>query len=328
MRRGPLVDELVRSLVTGERRALSRLITLVEQRNDKVNDISQSIYPYTGKGYCVGVSGPPGSGKSTIVDCLIKLARKEDKRVGVLAVDPTSPYTDGAVLGDRIRMQRHSLDSDVFIRSMATRGSHGGISKSVGLAVQLLDASGKEMLIVETVGVGQSEVDITTVADTVIVVLVPEAGDTVQTMKAGLLETADILVVNKSDREGAQRLVAALKGMIAMGSRDAGNAWRVPVIKTHASHEDGVEEVYTQIRRHREFLESSDQLEARRKERRRQSFVISLRDMLQDSLTEFLQGTGDLAMVTQAVERGEIDPMTAAQSVIDQLLSNKTLRSS
>ena len=319
-----MVQELVQRLLSGDRRALSRIITLVERRDAVVPELLQAIHPYTGKGYCVGVTGPPGCGKSTLVNGLAKLARQDDRLVGILAVDPTSPYTGGALLGDRIRMQRHYLDRGVFIRSMATRGSRGGVATALRWAIQVLDAAGKETLLVETVGAGQSEVDVTTVADTVVVVLVPETGDAIQTMKAGLLEVADILVVNKADREGARGVVTALRGMVAMGGREAG-AWRVPIISTQAHRGEGVAELYAQIKRHREFLESSSKLEVRRKNRRRQAFMVSLEEALHARLAHLLQDGRELAKVAEAVERGELDPITAAQSVVDgEMLPRQT----
>ena len=313
-----MVHDLVQTLLSGDRRAISRLITLVERQDARLPELLQALATHTGQAYCVGVTGPPGCGKSTLVDALAQLMRLEQRSVGILTVDPTSPYTGGAVLGDRIRMQRHYLDSGVFIRSMATRGSRGGVATALPWAIQVLDAAGKEMVLVETAGVGQSEVDVTTVADTVIVVLVPEAGDAIQAMKAGLMETADIFVVNKADREGAQAVVAALRGMLSLGRRKTG--WQVPVVTTQAHRGDGVPELYSQIQSHREFLESSSQLEERRGKRRHQAFLSALEEALHTRLTQVLQGRGELV---QAVERGEMDPITAAQSVVEGELLGK-----
>jgi len=309
-----LIQDLVQRLLSGDRRALSRSITLVEQQDARVPELLQAIHPRTGRAYCIGVTGPPGSGKSTLVDSLAMLMRREQRSVGVLAVDPTSPYTGGAVLGDRVRMQRHYLDSGVFIRSMATRGSQGGVTTALRWAVQVLDAAGKEVVLVETIGVGQADVDVTTVADTVVVVLVPEAGDAIQVMKAGLTEIADIFVVNKADREGAQRVVMELRAMLSMGKHEAG--WEVPVVTTQAHKGEGVAELYAETRRHCEFLESSSQLEMRRRRRRRQAFLLSLEEALHARLSRLLQEHGELVDMAQAVERGELEPLTAAHGLV------------
>ena len=310
-----MAKDLVRRLVSGDRRTLSRLITLVERRDPQVPEILGQLHPHLKGTYCVGVTGPPGAGKSTLVDGLVSLIRKEEQQVGVLAVDPTSTLSGGAVLGDRIRMQRHALDPGVYIRSMATRGAHGGLSSSVGQVVRLLDAAGTDMVLVESVGVGQTELDITTVADTTVVVLVPEAGDTVQTLKAGLTEIADIFVVNKIDREGGHAQMVALRSMLTLGKRDAG--WRVPVLDTQANQGKGIAELYATVQDHQRFLESSSTLEARRRERRRRELLLSIEETLRGRLADLLQAEGGLAELADAVERGELDPAKAAQDALD-----------
>jgi LAO/AO transport system kinase len=309
-----LLQELTQRLLKGDRYAISQLVSLVERQDPGVPDLLQAIAPHTGRSYCVGVTGPPGSGKSTLVGSLVQVIRQEGLSVGILAIDPTSPNTGGAVLGDRIRMQRHYLDHGVFIRSMASRGNRGGIAAAVMGAVQLLDAAGKDTVLVETVGVGQGEIDVTTVADTVVVVLVPEAGDDIQTMKAGLMEAADIFVVNKADREGAKAMVNALNGMLALGQLVPG--WRVPVLTTQAQTGDGVPELYDRIQQHREFLVSSSQLEKRRTEKRRLAFVSHLEGTLHSRIEGLLQGEGKLMELAKAVERGQIDPISAAEKAI------------
>ena len=317
-------QDLVRRLVSGDRRTLSRLITLVERRDPQVPEILRQLHRHLKGTYCIGVTGPPGAGKSTLVDGLTSLIRKEEQQVGVLAVDPSSAFSGGAVLGDRIRMQRHALDPGVYIRSMATQGAQGGLSSSVGQVVRLLDAAGTDMVLVESVGVGQTELDITTVADTTVVVLVPEAGDTVQTMKAGLTEIADIFVVNKADREGAHAQVVALKSMVAMGKRDTG--WRVPVLGTQANQEKGIAELYASVQDHRRFLESSSTLEVRRRKRRKREFLLSIEEGLRRRLADLLQAEGALADIADAVEQGEVDPVTAAQDVLKDEALPKALR--
>ena len=319
-----MAQERIRRLISGDRRTLSRLITLVERRGPQVPEILRQLHPHLRGAYCVGVTGPPGAGKSTLINGLASLIREEDQQVGILAVDPTSTFSGGAVLGDRIRMQRHTLDSGVYIRSMATQGAQGGLSSSVGQVVRLLDVAGMDTVLVESVGVGQTELDITTVADTTVVVLVPEAGDTVQTLKAGLSEIADIFVVNKADRDGAHAQVVALKSMVAMGKQDTG--WRVPVLGTQANQGKGIAELYAAVQDHRRFLESSSTLEARRRERRRREFVLSIEEGLRGRLADLLQEKGSLAELADAVERGEVDPATAAQDALKDKALPKAVR--
>ncbi|MCZ6789300.1 MAG: methylmalonyl Co-A mutase-associated GTPase MeaB [Chloroflexi bacterium] len=319
-----MAQERIQRLIAGDRRTLSRLITLVERRDPQVPDILRQVHSHLKGAYCVGVTGPPGAGKSTLINSLASLVRKENQQVGILAVDPTSTFSGGAVLGDRIRMQHHALDPGVYIRSMATQGAQGGLSSSVGQVVRLLDAAGTDMVLVETVGVGQTELDITTVADTVIVVLVPEAGDTVQTMKAGLTEIADIFVVNKIDREGGHAQMVALRSMLALGKRDTG--WRVPVLGTQANQGKGIGELYATVQEHRRFLESSSTLEARRRERRRREFLLSIEETLRLRLADLLQAEGALADLAGAVEQGEVDPATAAQDALKDNVLPKALR--
>src|SRR4030043_2461898 len=210
----PEVMRLLEQMLKGENISLSRVISLIENDSSQVPEIMQFIAPHVGKAHCIGITGPPGGGKSTLVDKLTALMRKQDQKVGIIAVDPTSPFTGGAVLGDRIRMQQHYLDDGVFIRSMATRGTRGGLPKTAPNVMKLLDASGKDIVLVETAGVGQTELDIMETVDATVVVLVPEAGDTIQTMKAGLMEIADIFAVNKADRPGADYLVGELMSML------------------------------------------------------------------------------------------------------------------
>jgi len=241
------VAELVNSLLAGDKQSLAQLISMVEDESLSPSEIRDIFHPHQGKAYCIGITGPPGAGKSTLVDKLITRIRERSLSVGVIAVDPSSPLSGGAVLGDRVRMQRHYLDEGVFIRSMATRGSHGGLSRAVEAVVSLLDAFGLDIIIIETVGVGQTELEIARIADTVVLVLVPESGDDVQAMKAGITEVADIIVVNKADREGAERLVEEFRA--ALTYRPGGK--EASVITAQAINDIGTEELYQEIDKRR-----------------------------------------------------------------------------
>jgi LAO/AO transport system kinase len=317
---------LVERMLAGDRLALARLITLVENRADAVPDIMRAVHGRGSAAYVVGVTGPPGAGKSTLVDRITALVRARDESVGVVAVDPTSPFTGGAVLGDRIRMQTHTLDPGVFIRSMATRGAVGGLARASGDVLKLLAAFGLRFILIETVGVGQTELDIMKLADTTIVVLVPESGDAIQTMKAGLLEAADVFVVNKADRSGADAIMAELRFAAHLqytsppAPRDID--WEIPVLATQAQSNTGVAEVLDAIVRHRATLETAGALEGRRRARRRQEFRGLLVERLTASVEQRL-AAGDLAATFQQVVDGTLDPYAAAERVM-AVLSWKT----
>jgi LAO/AO transport system kinase len=253
--------DLLKKMEAGNRLALSRLITRVESRSDDYRSVLKAVYRKTGRAEVVGVTGPPGAGKSTLVDALIGEYRALGKTVAVLAIDPSSPFSGGALLGDRIRMQKHASDQGVFIRSLGTRGRHGGLSHATREVVMLLDGAGFDVILVETAGVGQTELDILTVAQTVVVVLVPESGDSIQMMKAGLLEIADVFVVNKSDRPGADRIVQELTSMVAMAPASSESAWKNPIVQTEAVHGRGISDVVGAVARHQQHLTESGERE-------------------------------------------------------------------
>ncbi len=309
--------DLVERMLGGDRIALSRLITVVENRSQSLPHIVKRIHPYTGRSYIIGVTGPPGAGKSTLVDRLIVLFRKEGKKVGVVAVDPSSPFTGGAILGDRIRMQTHALDEGVFIRSLGTRGSLGGLSRATKEVVKLYDAFGMDYVVIETVGVGQTELDIMGAADTILVVLVPESGDSVQMMKAGLMEIGDIFIVNKADREGAQRLSVEISAILSIDPK--GDGWQTPVILTHASEDKGIEEIFEQIKFHRLHQLEGNSLKAKRERKREKELSSILSEVLQKRISEKLEG-GEFENVLISVKKGEIDPYEAVDIIISRIL--------
>ncbi|PIU57406.1 MAG: methylmalonyl Co-A mutase-associated GTPase MeaB [Chloroflexi bacterium CG07_land_8_20_14_0_80_51_10] len=311
--------DLVERMLGGALQPLSRLISLVEQGSPEVPEIMKAIYPQLGKAYSIGVTGPPGGGKSTLVDRLTAVARGKGLSVGVIAVDPTSPFSGGAVLGDRIRMQQHYLDPEVFIRSMATRGSRGGLPTTTRNVMKLLDAFGKDIIFVETVGVGQTELDIMETVDTTIVALVPEAGDTIQTMKAGLMEIADIFVVNKADRPGADRLVVELESMLMLSPRS--NQWQLPILATQAINDVGIEELYQEAEKHQEFLKSSGEISRRRQQQRRQEFLHAVEQRLRNRLSTLMKVNDKLMSLLGQVENGEIDPYSAVEIMESEALS-------
>lgn len=312
--------ELVEKMLGGDRLALARLITLVENRSPLVGEIMRRVYPRVGRSHVVGFTGPPGGGKSTLVDRLTAHIRAAGESVGIIAVDPSSPFSGGAVLGDRIRMQQHALDAGVFIRSMATRGSLGGLSRATAEVVRLLDAFGKEWVLIETVGVGQTELDIIKMADTTVVILVPESGDAIQTMKAGLMEVADIFCVNKADREGGQPLITELRFSVHIhrqtmeASKDLD--WEIPVLATQAHQDVGIAELHAELRRHRQLLAESGILERRRQAKRRAEFQEVIIQEVRQQITQALTADGGLATYVEKVASGALDPYTAASEIL------------
>ena len=309
--------QLSKQLLKGDKRSLSRAISMLEKDVPECLEVMRDVHPHTGKAYTIGITGPPGAGKSTLIARMTEKFRSSGASVGIIAVDPSSPFSGGALLGDRIRMEPHYLDPGVFIRSMATRGTHGGVPRIIKGVVRLLDASGKDIVLVETVGVGQTELDIMGVADTVVVTLVPEAGDTIQTLKAGLMEIADVYVVNKADRPGAQRMVSDIQAFLTIGG--SSNDWTPEVIAAEAVNGVGIQELAESIWRHRDFLTQSSELEERRRERRSLELLEVVRDRLELRLKQYISDTPALEQLLEQVRRGDVEPYTAAIELLEQM---------
>ena len=307
-----MIVELVERMLQGDVRALARLITYVENRHPDMPAVMERIYGQTGRAFIIGITGPPGAGKSTLVDQLTAGFRRQGKRVGVVAIDPSSPFSGGALLGDRVRMMQHAADPDVFIRSLGSRGSHGGLSLATREVVYLLDAAGYETIIVETVGVGQTELDIMELAHSVVVVFVPESGDTVQTMKAGLTEIADIFVVNKADRDGAERMNRELSQMIELAYT---TGWKPPVLLTQAFRGAGLEELLAALTQHHAYGLEHGLHQDRRSSAGLTEFmeiiVGELRDRIRDGSAK--QELGELI---EKIKQGKINPYGAALLVL------------
>ena len=298
---------------SGDARALARAISVVENHAPGWIELLKDLFPHTGRALTLGLTGSPGAGKSTLVDQLAKLYRKDDQKVGIIAVDPTSPYTGGAILGDRIRMQDHFSDAGVYIRSMATRGSLGGLARATGDVSLVIDAAGRDIVMVETVGVGQDEVDIVRVADITIVILVPGMGDDVQIIKAGIMEIADIFVINKSDHEGSERVEKEIRALQSLATRQDG--WAPPVVKTVATTATGVQELADAITKYRQFLLSKDLLRKRRADNWETRLVEMLRDTLLEKARTQLSAR-DLSRLAADIAEHKRDPYSVIEEIV------------
>lgn len=304
---------LIQRLLDGDRRALTRVLTWVENGFPEGREALRALYPHSGEAHIVGITGPTGSGKSTLVGAMAREYRRRGRTVGIVAVDPTSPFSHGAILGDRIRMQDLTSDPGVFIRSMATRGALGGLAAATNEVVTVMDASGKEVVLVETVGAGQDEVEIADTAHTTIVINIPGAGDDMQAIKAGILEIADILVVNKADLPAAE---SVFKQLHIFMSLERNEGWTVPILKTVAHREQGIGELIEAVDGHREYLAESGRLEEMRRHRARRQLLSVAQAMLLEGVLEKAEENGRLEKLVQAVSSRETDPRTAAEELI------------
>lgn len=311
-------EKLIDGVLSGRRRSLARLITLIENEDPSALHILSELYKHTGDAHIIGVTGPPGSGKSTLVTRMTREFRNREKTIGIVCVDPSSPFTGGALLGDRIRMQEHTLDQDVFVRSMGTRGHLGGLSRATSDAVRAIDAFGKDIIIVETVGAGQSEVEVVDIAQTVIVIDVPGSGDDIQAIKAGIMEIADIFVVNKSDYSGADKKVTEINAMLDLDQNMG--PWRPPVLLTNAHTGEGIPELVDNIEEHMRFLKDTGLLGKKGLERSREELEQLMEYKLTRELLAKLQGTPEYDEAIRKIAEREADPYTVAQRLITEFL--------
>jgi LAO/AO transport system kinase len=310
------ISQWVEQVRAGDVRAVSRAMTEIENRTGDAENLMRQLFPHTGNSYCIGITGAPGTGKSTLVDRMAAFYRAQNQTVGVIAVDPSSPFTGGAILGDRIRMQGHASDSGVFIRSMATRGSLGGLSQATSDAALLLDAAGKKYVLVETVGVGQGEVEIVRLADCTLVVLVPGMGDDVQNLKAGLMEIADVFVLNKADRDGVDRFEQQLRAILQLVPER--NGWKPPIVLTVATENKGIDELSRQIERFREHFHGKNERRAKEIALWRERLLNLLRERLVRRVVDKLATDGTLESLAAEVAERKRDPYSAVNEMLDR----------
>ncbi len=321
------MEDLLNRFRSGEHRALARVISMVENETPEKDDLLKKLYPRTGHGYILGVTGSPGAGKSSLVDRIIEEIRKRGETVGIIAVDPTSPFTGGAILGDRIRMNAHALDEGVFIRSMGTRGSLGGLSKATKEVVKVMDAFAIDWIIIETVGVGQAELDIMYIADTTIVVLTPGAGDSIQTMKAGIMEIADIFAINKSDMPGADSIAAEVELMLNLqDDHNDQKKWRPPVVKTSTINKgQGVDKLLAAVEKHRSYLQDKDLFSQRRQERAKNETLDIVNYHWNRMVRQQMSLPGRVNELLEKVASREVDPFTASDSILEWIITDSGL---
>ncbi len=310
-------DNWVDRIRSGDPRALARAITTVENRAPESTELLKALFPHTGHARIIGMTGAPGAGKSTLVDQLAKEYRKQNKTVGIIAVDPTSPYTGGAILGDRIRMGSHYADPGIYIRSMATRGSLGGLAGTTSDVAAVLDASGRDLVLIETVGVGQDEVDIVRLAEITVVILVPGMGDDVQTIKAGIMEIADVFVINKSDREGAERVEREIRAMQSLSTRSDG--WTPPIVKTVASDGQGVPELAKAIASYEDFLRTHNLSLQKKVQNWQERLVEMLRESLLERVLRDEMGDGAISRYAAEIAEHKRDPYSLVEEIVSKL---------
>src|SRR5881398_1631874 len=309
-------ESLAAGVRAGEKRALARAITLVENSDPLAYELVRDVYPDTGRAYAVGITGPPGVGKSSLVSSLIRLARRDERSVGVISVDPSSPFTQGALLGDRIRLADHFTDPEVFIRSMGTRGHLGGLAEATLQALLVLDAAGKELIFVETVGAGQSEVEVIGIADTVVLVLMPGSGDSVQALKAGIMEIPDVIAINKMDHPAAKTMLNEVRSILSL---DRERAWRPPIILTDATRGENVPELWGKIEQHRAHLEQEGQLEERRRKNLAGEVFAVASGRAKAHLERAVAEDPELRRLLDEVQRRELDPLTAVREIMEKV---------
>jgi LAO/AO transport system kinase len=310
------LETLADGVRSGDRRALARAITLVESSDPLAYELVKELYGETGKAYAIGVTGPPGVGKSSLISALVKRVRGDDVSVGVISVDPSSPFTKGALLGDRIRLADHFLDPEVFIRSMGTRGHLGGLAEATLQAALLLDAAGKELVFLETVGAGQSEVEVITIADTVLLVLMPGSGDSIQALKAGIMEIPDVIAVNKRDHPAAKTMVNEVRSILAL---DTERDWKPPIVLTEAVQSEGIDELWEKIEEHRAFLEDSGTLAERRARNLAGEVFAVASARAKTRLQEAVAEDEELRRLLGEVQRRELDPLTAVREIMERV---------
>jgi LAO/AO transport system kinase len=309
-------ESLAAGVRAGDRRALARAITLVENSDPLAYELVRAIYPESGNAYGIGVTGPPGVGKSSLVSALVRHVRDAGSSVGVISVDPSSPFTKGALLGDRIRLTEHFLDPEVFIRSMGTRGHLGGLAETTLQALLVLDAAGKDLVFLETVGAGQSEVEVIGIADTVLLVLMPGSGDSIQALKAGIMEIPDVIAVNKADHPGARTMVKEVRQVLAL---DRERAWKAPIVLTEATRGEGVPELWQGIEAHRAFLEAAGQLEERRRRNLAGEVFAVASARAKAHLELAVREDAELRRLLDEVQRRELDPLTAVREIMEKV---------